>query len=190
MNEKELMRKVTGTFETLGIPYFITGGMASIAYSEPRYTHDIDVVADIPDSLVPALLGEYPAPDYYLSAPAMREAIRRRSQFNIIHITSGLKVDVMLPSRNEYDRLRMSRIKRLQTGSDTEGWFASPEDVILKKLVFFQSGGSEKHLRDIASMLLISGSAIDQEYVTQWARKLGVASEWQLVGERLGEAGA
>jgi hypothetical protein len=33
------------------------------------------------------------------------------------------------------------------------------EDVIVKKLWFYQMGESDKHLRDIASMLKVSGGA-------------------------------
>ena len=187
MTEKDLLRKVTATFETLGIPYFITGGMASIVYGEPRYTSDIDVVADIPKTAISGFLVQFPVPEYYLSEQAVREAIATRFQFNILHPTSGLKVDVMIPSASEHDRLRMQRMVRLSIDSETNAWFASPEDVILKKLVYFQIGGSEKHLRDIASMILVMGEKIDRAYIETWASTLGVMAEWQLVCDRLRE---
>ena len=187
MNENDLIRKITNSFETLGVPYFITGGIASIAYGEPRFTNDIDVVADISEPLVPNFLAQYPSPEYYLSSAAVYEAINRRSQFNILHPSSGLKVDVMLPARTDYDRLRMSRVSRMQLDSGTAGWFASPEDVILKKLMYFQLGGSEKHLRDIAGMLLIMDERIDHVFISTWANKLAVAAEWQLVLARVNE---
>jgi len=34
-----------------------------------------------------------------------------------------------------------------------EAWFASPESVIVNKLIFHREGGSEKHLEDIRGML-------------------------------------
>jgi len=91
----------------------------------------------------------------------VREAIFRRHQFNIIHPSSGLKVDVIIPDDNQYDRLRMIRRVRLNLDAEELGWFSSPEDLILKKLVFFQMGGSEKHLRDISGVLLIQDKKID-----------------------------
>jgi hypothetical protein len=61
-------------------------------------------------------------------------------------------------------------------------WFASPEDVILKKLVYYREGGSEKHLRDIAGVLKVQGAQLDREYLYQWAKTLDVAETWnQLV---------
>lgn len=109
MNESELTRKVVSTFETLDIPYFITGSIASIAWGEPRYTNDIDVVADIFLRNIEQLLAAFPSPEFYVSESAVRAAVLKRFQFNIIHPTSDLKVDVMIPADDVYNRLRMSR---------------------------------------------------------------------------------
>lgn len=38
----------------------------------------------------------------------------------------------------------------------------------------YQQGNSEKHLRDIASILRKCGFPIDREYIAGWAAKLGV----------------
>ena len=47
MEQHELLLFVVGCFEKLKIPYLVTGGIASIAYGEPRFTNDIDVVVDM-----------------------------------------------------------------------------------------------------------------------------------------------
>jgi len=187
VNEQSLAVRLVTTFESLGIPYFITGSMASIAQGEPRFTNDIDVVADIPLALVPDLLTAFSPPDFYVSEQAVREAIKLRFQFNILQITSGLKVDVMIPANDEFDRARRNRIVQLNIDAETAGWFASPEDVILKKLCYYREGGSEKHLRDIAGLLNVQGTRIDNRYLTSWADKLGVAEELKLVRDRISD---
>lgn len=187
MNEKELAGRVASTFERLQIPYFITGSMASIAQGEPRYTNDIDVVADVPVSGVASLLEAFPAPEFRLSESAIREAIAHRHRFNLIHISTGLKVDVIIPEESEFNHLRMRRKVRLNLGAEQSGWFASPEDLILKKLLYFQEGGSDEHLRDIAGVLLIQDDKIDRDYLDQWAAKLGVTRELELVRDKLRE---
>jgi hypothetical protein len=63
--------------------------------------------------------------------------------------------------------------------------FASPEDVIVSKLEFYQEGGSDKHLRDIAGVLQIQGDKIDRGYIAEWAGRLGVAEIWELVVTRV-----
>ncbi len=186
MNEHDLVRKVIQIFEKLNLRYFVTGGMAAIAYGEPRYTSDIDIVADIRLDQVSAFVAEFPFPEFYVEEHTAREATLRRSQFNILHPSSGLKIDLMIPKDNEYDRLRMSRAVPLQLTSDLSVQFATAEDVILKKLVWFQEGQSEKHLRDIASILLIRPT-IDRSYIHEWAPKLGVSNEWEMVRKRVDE---
>lgn len=38
-----------------------------------------------------------------------------RSQFNIIHPSSGLKIDVIIPKKDEFDRRRFERRKNVQS---------------------------------------------------------------------------
>jgi hypothetical protein len=187
MNEYELVKKVVATFEKFKIDYFVTGGMAAIAYGEPRFTSDIDIVADLQMDMVSSFLGDFPFPDFYAEERTARDAVIRHAQFNILHPRSGLKIDLMILKDNEYDQLRMTRAVPLQLSSELTAQFATPEDVILKKLVWFQEGQSEKHLRDIASIILIRPS-IDRSYLNEWVTRLGVSNEWNLVCERVNEA--
>ena len=90
-----------------------------------------------------------------------------------------------MPADSEFARLELTRGRQLQVSKEVAAWFASPEDVILNKLRYYQLGESEKHLRDIASILKIQGAAIDRPYVDEWSVKLGVAEEWRLVLERI-----
>ena len=59
------------------------------------------------------------------------------------------------------------------------------EDVILKKMEAYREGGSEKHLRDIAGVLKISGERLDRSYIQDWADRLGVTEVWQDVLRRV-----
>ena len=47
------------------------------------------------------------------------------------------------------------------------------------KLVYYREGGSDKHLRDIAGVLKLSGDLVDRQYVARFAAQLGVADIWQ-----------
>lgn len=181
MDQSQLLRYLIETLETLGIDYMLGGSQASIYYGEPRFTQDVDVIADIQATHLPQLVQRFPLPDFYLSAEAMAEAMRRRSQFNVIHPASGLKIDVILPKDTPYDRTQFARRQRLPLLPGTNAYFARPEDVILYKLLYYREGGSDKHLRDIAGMLAISGREIDCAYIDKWAGKLGLQEIWQAV---------
>jgi hypothetical protein len=184
MELAELLRRVTGAFEALRIPYLVTGSMATIAYGEPRFTRDIDVVVRLEKHDVDRLRSFFPEEDFYLSPEVACEAIGRCGQFNILHPRSGLKIDVMIAGSSEFDESRFSRARTLSTGPSSEAVFASPEDVIIKKLEYYRQGESDKHLRDIAGVVQVMGDELDREYVETWARRFGLESLWQQVLER------
>jgi hypothetical protein len=183
----DLLARVIEVFEKLKIPYLITGSIASMAFGEPRLTNDIDIVAGILETNIAELVSAFPEEEFYLSEEAVRDAVRRRDQFNIIHPASGLKVDVMIRKDNAFDRSRFSRAQTIRPVGTYTAIFASPEDVIIKKMEYYREGGSEKHLRDIASMLRISAEDIDTAYVDEWAGTLGLIPIWDAIQQRLNE---
>jgi hypothetical protein len=181
MEQSELLRCVIGSFEKLGIPYLITGAVAAIAYGEPRLTNDIDVVAKVEESDISRLKSGFPQGEFYFDEEAAKEAVCQRRQFNIIHPDSGLKIDIIISKKDAFDQSRFRRARRLIPLENTPANFASPEDVILMKLVFYKEGGSEKHLRDIAGILKISGDMLDFSYIAAWVDRLDVADIWAAV---------
>ncbi|HEX5720255.1 MAG TPA: hypothetical protein VF179_29135 [Thermoanaerobaculia bacterium] len=184
METSELLRFVAGTLEKLGIRYFVTGSMATIFFGEPRFTNDIDIVVDLPPGKISAFCAAFPEDDFYLSEESARRAVSRRGQFNVIHPRSGLKIDFMVPGDSPLDRSRFLRARRLSPGPDFQAFFSSPEDVILKKMEFFQEGHSEKHLRDIVGVLKVSGDQIDRSYIEDWVSKLGLEEVWREILRR------
>jgi hypothetical protein len=185
MEPLDLLRLLVGALDQLGLDYLVTGSMATIAYGEPRLTNDLDVVVALPIEQVEAFCAAFPEDDFYLSRDAVREAVLHRRQFNIIHFASGLKIDVIVPKADDFEQSRSQRGRSLPVGPDWQARFASPEDVILRKLQYYQSGGSEKHLRDIAGVLKIQGSRLDLGYLAEWAARLGVAETWRDLLERI-----
>lgn len=183
----ELLQKAVRTCEDLGIPYLVTGSVAAMAYGEPRFTNDIDIVAGIRSEHIPSFLAAFPKEDFYLSEEAIQDAIQRHSQFNIIHPSSGLKVDVIVRQPTPFDESRFRRAHRIKPTETYEADFSSPEDVIIKKMEFYREGGSEKHLRDIVSILKINRGTIQETYVTEWADRLGVRHIWDEIQRRLSE---
>jgi hypothetical protein len=147
-------------------------------------TQDIDVVTDLKLEHIPAFVDRFPAGEFYTSADAAREAVETRSQFNIIHPESGLKVDVFVNKDTDYDRLRLDRRQRLPLVPGREAYFARPEDIILYKMLYFREGQSDVHVRDILGILRVSGPEIDSAYVAEWAQRLGVKAIWDAALKR------
>jgi hypothetical protein len=184
----ELMQIAADFFESEKIHYRVVGSIASMAYGEPRFTIDVDIVAELSMENVDALCSRFAAPEFYISEHAVRQAIQNRFQFNIIHPASGLKVDVIVPATNEFTKSEKQRVRRITSDGEYSAWFGSPEDVLLNKLIYYKlSGGeSQKHLRDIGGMIKLLGSQLDRQYVTYWAGKLNVLAEWELVLKQIG----
>ena len=169
------------TLERLHLSYLVTGSMATITYGEPRFTNDIDIVLDLPSHRIQVFCDAFSKDDFYLSSSAVREAVRNRHQFNILHPESGLKIDVMIASLSEFDRSRLQRGIPLKVLTDNAVMFASPEDVIIKKMEYYREGQSEKHLRDISGVIRVRGKALDYEYITHWANELELTEIWNQI---------
>ena len=185
MEQIEVFRYTIDTLERLAFPYMLVGSFASIAYGEPRLTQDIDIVVDLSVPEVPAFCAAFPSPEFYVSEQAVREAVQGRFQFNVLHPSSGNKIDFILARADAWGRVQMERRQRVRLLENCEGFTARPEDVILGKLWYYAEGGSEKHLRDITGILRISGAAVDRADIGRWAEKLGYSEIWQAVLQKL-----
>lgn len=179
MDQFELLKTIVTELESLDVPYLITGSVASMAYGEPRMTNDIDIVVSLKAEHIHGLLEKFHTPEYYIDEEMISSAIRSASQFNIIHLASGLKIDMIINKNTAFDQCRFTRANRLQPDASYQADFASPEDVILKKMEYYREGGSEKHLRDIAGILQISSDKIDLKYITDWVKVIGLDDLWQ-----------
>jgi hypothetical protein len=117
-------------------------------------------------------------PDYYISLPAIRDAVRQRSSFNIINTSTGFKVDVFIRKDAPFERSAMQRRTSLQLpdAPDQPIVFHTPEDTVLFKLRWYRLGGesSDQQLKDVIGVLQIQAGKMDQAYLDRWAADLGV----------------
>jgi hypothetical protein len=177
----ELLRFVLGVLGRRQIPYAIVGSYATSVWGDARLTRDIDIVVRIAPGQIKALCDAFPPDEFYVSLPAAEQAVRDATQFNVIHFHSSNKVDFMVVGDSDWANAQLARRRKVSFQPDCEGFVAAPEDVIIGKLVYYNDGGSEKHLRDIATILNQSGDDVDRAYVDDFARKLGLAEIWRIV---------
>jgi hypothetical protein len=180
----ELLIRLAEALDAEGILYFVTGSVATIFYGEPRLTNEIDVVVALDPARIRALARRFTPPDFYFEPESALHALSSGGRFNVIQPATGLKIDFMIPAGGPFDQARFSGSRRLAIGPDASATFAAPEHVILKKLRYYVDGGSDKHLRDIAGILRVSGSSIDRGEIDRWADELGVAEVWRQIRER------
>lgn len=181
---------VVDALEQLGIPYYIGGSIASSAYGLPRSTIDIDIIADVRMEHA-RLLANILQGAYYADEDMMKDAVRHRSEFNLIHHKTSIKLDIFLPKRRPFDVQTAQRVREEQLDEalpERTFRLESPEDVILSKLEWYKMGGevSERQWKDIQGVLKVQGPRLDLAYLRHWAGEIGVAS---LLTKALQEAG-
>jgi len=91
----------------------------------------------------------------------------------------------MVARNDAWGRSQLERRMRRTILPKREGYLAAPEDVILGKLWYYEEGGPDKHLRDIAGILQVSGDQVDRGYVKHWAEQLELLRAWQAAVDRL-----
>jgi len=160
--------------DSLGVDYMLTGALVSSMQGAPRSTHAIDIVVSLTGSDSIRLLASFPPPDYYLSEASISEAISSKGTFNLIEPATRNKVDFWLLTGEPFDRSRFGRKQAV----DFRGLrlkVSAPEDTILVKLKWSSdSGGSEKQFTDALRVYELQKEVLDHDYLTHWARELGV----------------
>lgn len=182
MPEPDLIELFVRPLNDLGIRYLVSGSVASMLYGEPRVTHDIDLVVFLRPNDIARLPVAFPPPEFYVPPPEVIEAemSRQRGSFNIIHAGSGLKADLYTAGRDDMDAWAFRSPTKYPIKGITIS-LAPPEYVIVRKLEFYREGGSEKHIRDIRSMLAVSGDQIDKSELYEWIQRRGLQEQWQKI---------
>jgi len=173
MSVGEFLARLTRVLDDANIPTMFCGSIASTYYGIPRTTQDVDLVVDLRPDDVPRLLAAFPEDQYYVSEDAVRDAVRRRSPFNIIDFETGWKADLIVRRARAFSAEELTRRRRVEI-LGAEVWVATPEDTILAKLEWAAMSDSERQLRDVTSILQIRGEKLDWDYMARWADELGV----------------
>lgn len=179
MTQEEFLAAIAGCLNAAGVPFMMTGSHGSSHHGAPRATQDVDLVTDPTEESLDRFLGLL-GDQYYVSPEAAREALRSRSQFNVIDINEGWKADLIIrkdrPFSVEEFRRRQPMILHGQQLS-----VASAEDVILSKLEWNRITPSERQLSDALNVAIVQWPRLDQAYLRKWASLLGVADRMEEV---------
>ncbi|MEK6720898.1 MAG: hypothetical protein AABZ33_09560 [Chloroflexota bacterium] len=174
---------IVEVLERAGIPYMITGSVASSFHGAPRATRDVDVVIDPESAALDRLVEGLHSAAFYVDRAAAHDALRDRSQFNAIDATTGWKIDFVLRKDRPFSKAEFERRQRLEL-LGTIAWIATPEDMILAKLEWAAATGSDRQLQDVAAMVDVAGDALDIRYLDEWLAELGLREDWSRLQNR------
>ncbi len=166
--------------DAMGIPYAVGGSLASSIHGVARPTQDLDLIAAISPVQVDAFVAAFQK-NFYVDSEAIRAAIRLRRSFNLIHLTTGFKIDIFPVGSHVLGTQQLKR-RRVEESAILGGAPASfpvisPEDTILVKLSWYRDGGesSERQWNDLRNIVRVQGDRLDQDYLREWSRELEVS---------------
>ena len=169
LNPNDVLKDFSARLDSAGIAYMLTGSMAMMHYAKPRFTADIDVVVELNTeqaSEIPKLF----EPDYYVPHGHVRQAVLRKSMFNLIHQETLFKVDCVVKKDTEFQNAAFENRKRVDYAG-FETYIITKEDLIISKLLWAKDSHSDFQLRDVENLLK---SGYNAEYVVGWTNKLGI----------------
>jgi len=173
LGQEELLKQVTLLLNQSHIPYMVTGALSVILYGRPRASHDIDFVIEAEEKdiqKITAVFQGLPQNEFIVQPAQIAAAITHKQMFNLLHLPTMLKLDFFLLSDEAFDKSRFQRRKTIRLFGQ-KITFASPEDMILIKLLWYKQAKIEKHLIDAAFVYQVQGENLDKTYLKSWAEK-------------------
>jgi predicted nucleotidyltransferase len=172
MTEIEILYDVTDKLEQAGISYMLTGSMAMNYYAVPRMTRDIDIIIELKSGDIDRVTQIFES-EYYISDIGVKEALKYKSSFNIIHNTEILKIDFIIKKNSEFRQTEFKRRKKVKIDG-FEVYITTLEDLIISKLHWAQTSDSNMQKADVKNLLLCD---YEKDYIEYWLRKLHIDFE-------------
>jgi hypothetical protein len=160
-------KKIVDIFNSEDIPYMIVGGFATSFYNRYRFTADIDCVLQIYPHHIEKIVKHFP--DWLPFVEAFKGNAERGIVFNLTDYETGVKYDFMLYRDSDYNWIAFERRHKV-TFDDIDCFIASPEDLIVSKLIWYNISKSGKQWEDIQFLLKLEN--LDKQYIELWTTKL------------------
>ena len=108
--------------------------------------------------------------DYYLDEQALDDSVRRSFPYNVLHLKTMMKIDLIPLKRRAFTReeARRAQPQVLEMGTPPVR-VATAEDATLTKLEWFHLGGrsSAQQWNDILGIIQQQGTSLDLAYLRQ-----------------------
>jgi hypothetical protein len=161
-----------------GVRFAIGGSWASTAFGEPRFTNDVDILADFTAETLETFLDRLPD-SFVVGLDEARQSLLLGRPFNVIYIPAAFKFDLFPSAAYPIGREELERAIPLANTelSISAAPFVTPEDILLAKLHWYRAGGEvwEVQWRDIRGIVRTRGENLDRDYLKMAAEKLAVA---------------
>lgn len=178
MTLEALLRAACDALRDTGVPFMLTGSVATAFHGASRATMDVDFVIDPTMAQLDLLVTRIVASGAYVSLEAAHDAFRTRAMFNVIDPDTGWKADLIIRKDRPFSVMEFERRETAEFFG-TVIHVATLEDVVLSKLEWAKLGGSARQLDDVRGLLRIRAGDVDLAYIERWVDVLGVRAQWQ-----------
>jgi hypothetical protein len=179
----EFLRRVAYALDHSGIPWMLTGSVASSMYGVPRSTNDLDLVIAPTRDQLSVLLQFLTRLKLVFHEEEAVSALKNGTMFSVVDFANGWKVGFIVRKDRTFSATEFAR----RATHEVDGLrltVATPEVVIISKLEWARLGESARQIDDAAGVLRMQRSTLDTAYIEQWVKALGLAGEWAAAQER------
>jgi hypothetical protein len=163
--------------DAAAIPHMLTGSFASGYHGVPRASQDIDLVIAPSEAQIRQFVTRLPPTEYYVDLDAAVAAVECRSQFNVVDMATGWKIDLIVQKARHFSQEEFAR----RVPVDFQGvrlFVASAEDMVIAKLEWGKLGQSPRQIEDVAALIRVR-ERLDRAYLDKWITVLGLEDEWR-----------
>jgi len=175
MTSEDLVVSVFDALAALGVPFMVSGSLASNFYGVPRATQDADLVLDYKQLAVDALADRIehlfdldPQAGFEAVTGSLRLVARARS--------SAFDVELFGLTDDRHDLARFARRQFVEVLGRTVA-LPTAEDVVINKLRWFKLARRRKDFEDARNVIAVQHATLDWSDVREWCRAMDLEQE-------------
>ena len=176
-----VLRDVAVNLKELEIEYFLVGPFATHPPQQKnliRITNNINIVLNLEltrakDFLNRFVLDGYTCPSFEL----LYDHVKEQGSFSITHEKSKVKIKFEIRKSSDIAISEFARKTLIDVEPEFSVYVSTVEDVILKKLEFYNIAPSPQYISDVRR--LIYHNEVDQDYLNTWIDKLALSIAWE-----------
>ncbi|RLF97655.1 MAG: hypothetical protein DRN49_07215 [Thaumarchaeota archaeon] len=159
----KLIKTIAQKLQEEKISYMIIGAGALLAYGLPRLTKDIDITLGISPEDADEIIKICKKLNLKILTSNPESFVKKTMVLPALDKKSGFRIDFIF-STSEYEKQALKRAKRFKV-ENFYVRFASPEDIIIHKLI----AGRARDIEDIKNLL--AKRQVDFAYIKSWLEK-------------------
>jgi hypothetical protein len=172
-----VLQIITTALDQNNVAYMLTGSFASAYYGTPRSTQDIDIIVEATPTQLRGFVQSLPVDQYYSDLDAALQAHQAESMFNVIDLTTGWKIDLIMRKSRPFSREEFLRRVLIHL-QGVSVFVASAEDIVVAKLEWSKLAQSQRQIDDVAAILRARRETLDHSYIEKWTTELDLENEW------------